>query len=98
MDGHVACRGERCIQDYLQETKRRLVDDIKIYHKIGGPVLHVYGWVQGQMEGACEHTHTRGNEVLGSTEYGEFHGKLKIHLLFKNISALWSLFVHNYER
>jgi len=68
MDGHVAWTGERCIQDYLQETKCRLVDDIKIYHKRGGPILHVYGRVKGQMEGAWDH----GNEVLGSIEFGEF--------------------------
>lgn len=69
MDGHVACRGERCIQDYLQGTKCRLVDDIKIYRKKGGPVLHVYGWVKGQKEGTWDH----GNEVLGSIEFGGFH-------------------------
>jgi hypothetical protein len=53
----------------LQETKCRLVDDIKIHHKRGGPVLHEYGRVTGRMEGAWDH----GNEVLGSIEFREFH-------------------------
>lgn len=54
---------------HLQESKCRLEDDIKIYRKRGEPVLHVYGWVQGHIEGAWDH----GNEALGSIEFGEFH-------------------------
>jgi hypothetical protein len=38
-----------------------------------------------------------GNEALGSIECREVLDCLKTHLLFKNISAPWSVFVHNYK-